>query len=118
MLRLPLSELFVNVQNSMKKILLLIIVVAMGVIFYAYAFRKSLSDIDVFCNSIDQNMHLREVELLADELGVTLRGPVLLSDSSGSYVFIEATSGFTVGEYGCRLRVDGVSNRVVRKTLR
>lgn len=98
----------------MKKVSIIVLV---GIIAYAFLFWNSIRKVDNFCNSIDATTKMRELQQLADNVGVELRGPRMISNSSGEYVYAVAASGFTVGEYACRIHAESMSGTVSRKRL-
>lgn len=73
--------------------------------------------IDMFCGNIDTSTRVSDLQKLADSAGVDLRGPMMMSNSYGPYVYAIAASGFTVGEYACRIHAASLSGVVSKKRL-
>ncbi|MBL8473906.1 MAG: hypothetical protein KF778_06685 [Rhodocyclaceae bacterium] len=94
------------------------IVISAGLLLYAFLFWQSVQRIDNFCASVDETTQVGELQRLADLAGVDLRGPRVITASSGeTYVFAIAASGFTVGEYACRVRANSMSGAVSQKRV-
>lgn len=84
---------------------------------YVYFFQRSFKKIDEFCNSIDTQTKVADLRSIADRIGVELKGPMEMNDSSGTYVYAIVTSGFTVGEYACSMHALSLSGTVKDKRL-
>jgi hypothetical protein len=101
----------------MKKVL---IVAGIAVIAYTFGFVHSLRNIDEFCNSVSTETKVSDLKEMAESAGVDLRGPVLMSSFSGrggEFVYAEAASAFTVGEYACSIRAASFDGTVQKKHL-
>lgn len=60
---------------------------------------------------------MNELRALAQQAGVDLRGPFEGSDPTGKYLYAVAASGFTTGEYACRLRGRPSDQSITKKRL-
>ena len=105
-------------MNSLFRIVVVIALAIMALAgIYAFLFWNSLRKIDAFCNSIGTSTKMNELPALADRAGVDLRGPVEMSGSFGTYAFAIAASGFTIGEYSCRVRGTGIAGNVSSRSF-
>ena len=94
----------------------ILIILAVGCA-YGLMFWNSLRKIDAFCDSVSTSTKMDELQEIAERAGVDLRGPMEMSGSSGTYTYAVAASGFTIGEYSCRIRGTSASGTASSKQL-
>lgn len=104
-------------RSKLANLAKICIVLFLALCGYAFSYWSSFEKIDAFCNEINAETKVSDLRSIADRVGVDLRGPMLMPDSNGPYVYAIATSGFTVGEYACSIHALTLSGTVQDKKL-